>query len=354
MTEIARERLARHRLLEPVDGDPAELVARMGAVQAQDYAAMKWAVAQRCRGATDGSLDRALADGSLVRTHLLRPTWHVVAPRDLRWLLELTGPRVHASSAGRYRELGIDEAVKRRSAEAMTRALRGGRQRTRAELAEALEREGIDTKLPQRLVYLIMAAELDGVVCSGGRRGKQFTYALVDERVPPAPPLPRDEALAELARRYFSTRGPATLNDFSWWSGLTVGDGKRAAEAARLPTTEVDGARYWWSGEAADPGGAPRAHLLPYYDEYTVAYRDRRAISARAPGTRPEALLGNVVLLDGQVVGFWQRSVKRAEVAVELRPLAKLARAEWSAVDREVERYGAFHALPARARVEAA
>ena len=352
---VPARRLAGQRLLEPLDGSAAELVALLGAVQAQDYAGMKWAIAQRCGDATDALVEKALDEGALVRTHLLRPTWHVVAAADLRWLLALTGPRIHAGSAGRYRELGVDGMVRARAADVFVRSLEGGRHGTRAELAEALDAAGIETATPQRLVYLLMAAELDGVICSGPRRGKQFTYALVDERVPATPPRDPEEALAELARRYYATRGPATAHDFAWWSGLTVTDARRGAEAAGMRREEIAGREHWSASAAPpEPLARPRAHLLPYYDEYTVAYRDRDAISRRLPERsgsaedRTQALIASVVAIDGEVVGHWRRSVKRDVVLVELAPGARLGRAERRAVEAEARRYGEFLGMPAR------
>ncbi len=212
----------------------------LGAVQSQDYAAAKWGVGQRTVGITDAIVEQAFADGSILRTHVMRPTWHFVTPSDIRWMLSLTAPRVHAANAYRYRELELNEAVFRRCRSSLMRALQGGRQLTRTELRQLLQRARIDTTAPQRLAYLLMHAELEGVICSGARRGKQFTYALLDERVPPASVPQRDEALHDLTMRYFSTRGPATPQDFSWWSGLTVADAKRGVEAAGTSIDQLE------------------------------------------------------------------------------------------------------------------
>lgn len=349
---ISLRRLSANFLLEPVSADPADIVCRLGAVQAQDFSGAKWGLALRGSGITDAVAERAFTEGRILRTHVMRPTWHFVAAADIRWLLALTAPRVHAGSAGRYRELGIDRSVIRRSTSVMTRALRDGKQLTRAELGEELERARIDTKMPQRLVYLLAAAELDGVICSGARRGKQHTYALLDERVAPAKPLDRDEALLELVRRYFTTRGPATPQDFAWWSGLTVSDAKRGIAAAgdTLEQLTIDGGSYW-SGPVSAPAGlaSPTAHLLPNYDEYFIGYKDRGAILQKLQRSKMFeggiALTSHVFLIDGQVVGGWKRLPSTKGVTVAFQPVVRLTRAQQRAVEGEARRYGRYLGL---------
>src|SRR5688572_10872776 len=227
---IPTQRLHNQHISQVGFRQPAEVVGWLGAVQAQDYAAAKWALALRAPGLTDADVDRALADGSILRTHVLRPTWHFVLPDDIRWMLALTAPRINALSAYYYRQMGLDDATFARSNDVLAKALQGGQQRTREELAAVLHQAGIYNGELLAFTYLMIRAELDGVVCSGARRGKQFTYALLDERAPQARQLTRDEALAELARRYFSGHGPATLADFVWWSGLTVTDARSGLE----------------------------------------------------------------------------------------------------------------------------
>src|SRR5581483_11815980 len=221
--ELVQRRLANQGISQPRFKTPREVVTWLGAVQAQDYAAAKWAVALRAQGVTDAAMDQALAEGTILRTHVLRPTWHLVIPEDIRWMLELTAPRIHALMTYQHRQLELDKTVFKRSHAALVKALQGGKQLTRSEITAALQRAGISTD-GSRLTYLLGQAEIDGVICSGGRRGKQFTYALLDERAPKAKTLPREQALFELARRYFTSRGPATLQDFVWWSGLAMTD----------------------------------------------------------------------------------------------------------------------------------
>ena len=350
-SDVARRRLAAQRLIGAPFADATEVVRAQGAVQAQDYPSAKWALALRCPNATDSVVEQAIADGRILRTHVLRPTWHFVDPSDIRWMLRLTAQRVIARMAPYSRQLELDADTFRRSNAAVTRALRDGRQVTRKELDDVLKGERIRTETP-RLAHLLMRAELDGIVCSGARRGKQFTYSLLEERIPSAPSMDRDEALLELTRRYFSTRGPATPQDFAWWSGLTVGDAKRGIDiaGAELRRDEIDGTAYWVTKSVVPPGGVRTAHLLPNYDEYFIGYRDRGAILELVRGVKPKATLNgltaHVIAVDGQIVGGWKRSLKRNGVAVELNPVITLTGAQRKAISIAVERYGAFLGLP--------
>ncbi|HEX2717418.1 MAG TPA: winged helix DNA-binding domain-containing protein [Gemmatimonadaceae bacterium] len=353
--EVARRRIANQFLLVTPHATPVEVVAALGAVQAQDYHGAKWGVAQRTTGATDADLERAVAGGVIIRTHVLRPTWHFVAPADLRWMLELTGPRIANGMPARHRELEIDAAVRRRASRALATALRDGRHHTRAEIAAVFQRAGIDLRDRQRLAHLLMLAELDALVCSGPLRGKQFTWALLDERVPSAPSLPRDEAVAELVRRYFTTRGPATPHDFAWWSGLTTADAKRGLEmlGAAMERVVVDDRAHWFAADSDPPGGrALRAHLLPSYDELFVGLRDRSALTqaAERAGVADDALPlgGPAITLDGQAVGTWRRTLRGSTALVELAPIVKLADRARRAIAAQVERYGAFLGVSAR------
>ena len=337
--DVARQRLANQRLVGKPFRSPTEVVGRLGAVQAQDYAGAKWAIAQRVRTATDASIERLIAKGAILRTHVLRPTWHFVLPSDIRWMLALTAPRIAALMAYNNRRLGLTPKIFARTNDVLARALEGGAHSTRAEIAQALERARIDASDGLRVGHILMQAELDGVVCSGARRGKQITYALLDERAPMTKPVGRDEALAMLAERYFATRSPATPQDFAWWSGLTVTDAKRGADAARVRERD----------RLAEPTDS--VHLLPNYDEFFIAYRDRDAMLQRVEGAVPmqraTALYAHVIEIDGQLVGGWRRTSKGNAIDVELTYLAKVTARERAAVQTQVERYRTFVAAAA-------
>ncbi|AHG89171.1 protein of unknown function DUF1006 [Gemmatirosa kalamazoonensis] len=345
--DVARRRLAAQHLARPRLADPAAVVAALGAVQAQDYPAAKWALGQRTTGATDADVERAFADGAILRTHVLRPTWHFVAPTDIRWMLALTGPRVHQANAGRYRELELDDATRRRADAVLGRALADGAHRTRTELAAALRRARIDPA-GQRMAHLLMHAELNAVICSGARRGKQFTYALLDTRAPGAArALDRDEALARLATLYFGARGPATAHDFAWWSGLTIADARRGAGAAGLAAELIDGRTHWMSDAPMTRATRrPTAHLLPNYDELFVGFRDRSAaldrVASVARAAATTSVMRHVVEIGGEIVGGWTRTLGRSAVVVALDLLAPLTDAERGAVEAAVRRYGTF------------
>jgi hypothetical protein len=333
---------------------PAELVAWLGAVQAQDYAAAKWAVGLRlARGdITDGSIERALAEGTILRTHMLRGTWQLVAPSDIHWMLALVAPQLIARNATRYRELDLDTKTFRRSNSALAKALRGGEHRTRAELSGALVDVGIDAS-GVRLAYLLQRAELEGLLCNGARRGRQSTYALARDRAAAAhTPTERGAALAELACRYFRSRGPATVKDFAWWSGLTAREARDGLDSVKsiLVCDVVDGETYWHMGAPAI-AALPGAHLLPAFDEYLVAYRDRRWMCDPKHAKRVNAgggMLAPSIVLDGRVIGTWRRALRRHTVTVELDLFETPTRAQQRAVTEASHRYGAFLGLESR------
>ncbi len=359
--DITQLRLQNQHLINSDIQNPADVVSGLGAVQAQDYAGAKWAVGQRTVGATDKSIEQAFNEGNILRTHVMRPTWHFVSPADIRWILQLTAPRVHAANAYMYRTLELDKAIFKHSQAVLEKALRDGKHLTRAELTSVLKQAGIFSNNLLRFTYLIMRAELDGLICSGPRRGKQFTYALLEERVPKAKEMSRNEALAELLKRYFATRGPATLQDFVWWSGLTMADVKSGVELikSQLVNERLNGQTYWFSESRSSPKEkSPTAYLLPNYDEYFIGLKDRSAIrdvvrQSKLPENSP-SLIAYVIILDGQIVGEWKRTLKKDSVIVELNLITSLTNAEDRAVTVAAERYGAFLELPVDLRSAAA
>ena len=350
--EVARLRLANQGIGVNRFENAVDVVRRFGAVQAQDYLGSLWALGLRLPGVTEASVERAVADRSIVRTWPLRGTLHFVAAEDVRWFLDLSGARTVARAAGRYRQLGLDEATFAKSRRVIARALEGGRQLTRAELADALERKGVATD-GQRLIHLLNRSALEGLTCYAARRGKQFTFALLDEWAPPSKRLSRGEALAELAGRYFRSHGPATLEDFVWWSGLKTADARAGLEAVRprLEREVIDGRIHWLSSSTPVVGeGKSVAHLLPAFDEYTVAYKDRGAVLHPSHTRWPDAataVLGPTVILDGRAVGNWKRTLKGGSVVIETSLWATLKRAERNALEEGARRYGEFLGLDA-------
>ena len=321
------------------------------AVQSQDYPNAKWAVAQRLDGAVEADIDAAFDAGELVRTHVMRPTWHFVAPGDLRWLLALTAPRVRQASAYQFRLLEIDDEVAARSRKVIEKALAGGGSLTRDELKRKLEEEGV-LGSPLRLGYLIIDAELEGVVCSGPRKGKRQTYALLEERLPRAAARTREESLAELARRYVESHGPAQDADLAWWSGLTLADARVALESASPPLVrETVGERAFWDSPSAPAPriARPTIHLLPNYDELLVAFRDRT--DAFDPGLPPESrvpqvILGHVVVRDGLVIGAYRRREAEGTTSLEIDLAVELGSPDRAGVNAAVDRFAAFLGRP--------
>jgi Winged helix DNA-binding domain len=331
----------------------ADVVAWLGAVQAQDFPGAKWALAQRVPGVVEADVDREFDEGRILRTHVLRPTWHFVSPEDIRWMVSLSAPRVHAVNNNYGRRHGLDDRAFAQSRKVLARALRAGRALTRAEMGTALARAGI-AATGLRLVFLVMNAELDQVVCSGPRRGNQLTYMLLDERVPASRTLDRDAALAELARRYFSSHGPATIRDFVWWSGLTVRDAKAGIDANRSALVqETVGDRTYWSaaGGAAVRRRSSSLYLLPNYDEYLIAYKDRGTLadarSSRPAIPRTPDLTPHHLVIDGQVAGGWRRTTTKTSVRIEVSTRRPLARSERRALAAAAEHCGRFLNLEA-------
>ena len=296
----------------------------------------------RAKGLTQAAVDREFDEGAILRTHVLRPTWHFVAPADIRWLLALTGARVQARMAPYNRKYGLDARLLGRTREVLVRALAGGTALTRADVSAALRRARIAHDR-MTLMFIMLDAELEQVICSGPRRGREFTYTLLDERVPPAPVLTRDEALTELTRRYFAAHGPATLKDFVWWSGLRTGDARTgiAALGPGLATAVVNGLTYWWPPATGVPPVAKGVLLLPVYDEYVIGYKERGLIMVAG-----DHVFANSLFMDGRLAGSWRRAPR--EATLQLAPRRPLSRAEDESVKGEVKRQSAFAGMAIR------
>ena len=349
-TELLTKRLRNQLLVDSSCRKPAQVVSWLGAVQAQDFPAAKWAVASRAPGCQDGDVEQAFNEGLILRTHVLRPTWHFVTPQDIRWMLALSAPRIHAANDYYYRQSDLDAKTFNKSCAMIHRVLEGGHSLTRAEIAVHLKRG----KIPAdglKLAYLMMHAELEGVICSGPRRAKQFTYALLDERVPKTTALEGDAALAELAGRYFSSHGPATARDFTWWSGLTIKDAQRAAESAPALEFESLGGTVHWSAKGSNGSSFKGicGLLLPNYDEYLIAYKDRAPFvdASREANivARSNGAFANHLAIDGCLSGSWSRTLKTSSVLVEVAPYKKLTAAQIRAVTNACDAYGEFLGL---------
>jgi hypothetical protein len=342
--DLARRRLLAQRVTGARFADPREAVSFLCAVQAQDYLGALWAVGLRTRGANETAVERAIADRSVVRTWPMRGTLHLVSAADVRWMLALLAPAAVAASAARERQLGLDDAAFARSRDLLARALHGGRRLTRDALYAAL-REGGVSPAGQRGIHVLSRLSQERFLCPAAREGKQQTFALFEEWVPAARALPRAEALAELAARYFTGHGPATVEDLAWWAGLPARSAREAVALARprLARQLVDGRELWRSASASprrsSSGGM---HLLPPFDELLVGYRDRSAILDPAHAERVNHLLSPTIVADDRVVGTWTRSLKGDSVVVKAAFFERSGRARQEALAAAAERYAAF------------
>lgn len=347
--EVARLRVRAQRVASSTFTEPAQVVRWLGAMQAQDYLGALWAVGLRMTAAVEAGVERALRERSVVRTWPMRGTLHFVAATDVRWMLDLLTARVLSGAAGRFRALSLEPKTFARAERALVRELQGGRQLTRAAAYQALERAGISTA-GQRGIHILFRLAHERVLCFGPREGKQHTFVLLDEWLGPAPrqARSREQALGELAARYFTGHGPATPADFAWWAGLTKTEATRAVAVAGRSLEQVDvaGRAHWLAAETDTSAPAPGSYALPAFDELLVAYADRSAAldprhqEKLNPGGN--GILNPVIVVDGQVAATWKRALTRRAVRVTPAFFAPLPRRHAAGVAQALQRYAAF------------
>jgi hypothetical protein len=345
--DLAKFRLESQQIAGTQFNTEKNIVAWMGAMQAQDYAMAKWAIGVRLPNSTDRGICAAIDNGDIIRTHILRPTWHFVSCDDIYWMLELTAQQIKASFKSRNNELGLSPAVLRKSNAVIEKALIGEKHLTREELIAELGHANIATD-QNRASHIFAWAELEGLICSGPTKGGKQTYAILEERVLKKGTFNKDESLATLTKKYFSSRCPATLQDFIWWSGLSVSDAKHAMDmtGAEFIAEIVDSQTYWfpkpYSTQKAD---RDRAYLLPAFDEFIISYKDRSA--SLPPGTPTKAITNNgifrpVVVVNGQVVGIWSRTIWKKQVFVEVELFDTPSKAMRNHIKEASEYYGGY------------
>jgi hypothetical protein len=325
---------------------PHELVSWMGAIQAQDYAMAKWGIGLRLKNSSDDQVERAINDGTIVRTHLMRPTWHFVSAKDVRWILQLTAPNIHKITKTYNKNLELDEKIFRKSNKIICRLLEGGQHKSRNEIMTELQKNKFIIT-PLRAAHLMFRAELDQIVCNGPRRNKEFTYALLDERIPKSgKEFLREEALGELALRYFTSHGPATLKDYAWWSGLTMGDARKGLEIIRtnLTTEIVDEVEYWMNPSTSKiVTPSQTVFLLPAFDEYAVAYRDRSTTHNPIHViNNGYGILSPLVIIDGKISGTWKRQEKKDKVEIQITPFMSFRKKNISEINNAAGAFGDF------------
>ena len=352
MLKIPLQRLLSQELARTKFKQAGDVVAWMGGIQAQDYAGAKWSIGLRLSGAAEEGIEQAIDNKNILRTWAMRGTLHFVSPADIRWLLELVASRIITNNARRYKELELDDRTFVRSNDVIAEALRDGKQLDRSALVAILERKGISTA-GQRTPYLLQKAGLDRIIYQGAMRSNNPTFLLLDESLPKTRPFKRDDALYELAFRYFRSRGPATIQDFIWWSGLSGADANAGLDAAKseLARETIDGQTYWQGRSISTTRySASTVYLLPGFDEYLLSYKDRSAsmdVKRLRALTPANGMLPPTIVMSGIVVGTWKRTLKKDAVVIAAKPLRPFTTAESRAFGSAARRYGEFLGLPA-------
>ena len=344
--DIIHHRLINQQIAGTKFTKPEEIVSYMGAMQAQDWAMAKWAIGLRLPDSKESDFEEAYNAGKILRTHVLRPTWHFVAPRDIKWTVQLTAPRVHQLNKPHYKQFDLDEKVLKRSKDILIKSLRDKNYKKREELNQELKKAKIIADR-MRLAYIIMHAELEGLICSGPRIGKQFSYALLEERAPKAVQMNKQDALHELTFKYFKTRGPATINDFAWWSGLTV---KEALEGINSLNKnylreKIGSKEYIFYDLPLGLKNKRTTFLVPDFDEYGISYKDRSLyqnpkMKVESSEVHPHFL--HSIVVDGYWGGNWKKSLKGNSYNVEIDPFHSLTKKQLHAIDKSVRRYMDF------------
>jgi hypothetical protein len=347
LAEIANIRLTNQQIEQPKCKTAKEVVDWMGALQAQDYGMAKWAIGLRLPNATDQMIETAIANGEIIRTHLLRPTWHFISADDNHWMLALRAAPLKAAMRPRLNQLGLSETVIANSNKIMESVLQGGKHLTRDELLPEL----IKARIPideNRASHLLMRAELDGLLCSGATKGKKLTYALLEERVPKTSLLAREEALAKLANTYFRSHGPATLADFTWWSGMSTKDASHALEMIKLnlQSETIEGQPYWFTqAQTYSPDDKTVVHCLPAFDEFIISYQDRQAalpFENFSKAVSNNGIFRPIVVINGQVTGIWKRTIKKDKIVVETKLFQLPDKSAMHLIENAARLYGNF------------
>ena len=328
MRDLLQYRLQQQQISQHQFERPEDVVRWMGAMQAQDYAGCKWAVGLRVAGATHAVVEKAIDEGKIIRTWSFRGTWQLMAPEDTRWILELLKPRMATLYAANFKKLGVDATVIKKSRSVFERMLKDGKALTRKELKAAHEAKGIATN-ELRLAFLLLRAALDQLICQGPMKGKEFTFVLMDDWIRTTKKMQGEEALTELMIRYFTSHGPATIADAAWWSGLTQADIIQGiADAGKHLDSGAWGLKtYYFAAGLNAPKKTSAVYLLPQFDEYLVAYKDRSdAVEnqyVRKVMGAGNGIFSPVVVVRGKVTGIWKRQFHKDGVDVELTNFVK-------------------------------
>lgn len=340
-------RLVNQQITRAKFAHPKDVMSYMCAIQAQDYDMSKWAIGARMSKSTIGMVNDALDNGDIIRTHVLRPTWHLVSREDIYWILQLTAPQVRAAMKSNDKRLEITEELFSKSNRLIEKALTGNKHLTREELMAHFKQAGIITN-ENRASHFLMRAETEGIICSGKRSGSHQTYTLLPELIIKPAELTKDECLAKLAQTYFASRSPATLKDFIWWSGLSTTAARHALEMVKnnFIAETINKQEYWLSNDFTIPVTLKASvNLLPAFDEYLIAYADRSAVIH--PSHQPHAFTNNgifkpVIIINGQAKGIWKRTVKNNTVSIETNFFGKPAKLLQPKISKAAKEYAHF------------
>jgi len=349
--EIPTQRLESQHISRTDFKTPYEVVKHMGAMQAQDYHGVLWGIGLRTEDCTVKDIEQAILDRKIVRTWPMRGTLHFVAAEDIRWMLKLLTPRMIKAAAGRRRNLEIEDAELEKARKVLSSALSGSDEYlSRQALLEILNKNGIRTT-GQRGYHILAHWSQQSLLCFGPHIGKQASFTLLERWVPKAKELSREESLAELTRRYFTSHGPATIKDYVWWSNLTSADAKLGLELAkdRLTQETVEDKVYYLTPSSME-ASKPSAYLLPAFDEYMLGYTDRSAVlhvdhaQKVVPGGNGVFL--NTLVLDGQIVGLWKKQPKAKSINLQLLPFTNLSVSDKKRIEIAAKRYEHFIDTP--------
>ncbi len=307
------------QITNPKFNTAEEITGWMGAFQAQDYGMSKWALGIRLLNSTEAAINMEFNSGSIIRTHLLRPTWHIVSSKDIYWISGLTAPRIKASLKFRDKQLELTDIIYNKCNRILEKSLRDSNHQTREELISELKKFKIDVEY-NRASHIFLRAELDGIICSGKHKEGKPTYAILEEWVPERKNINREEALKELAKRYFTSRGPALITDFAWWSGLSISNVKLALDFNKgcLISEEIQNQTYWMADTYLEPTpDSEEIYFLPAFDEFLISYRDRTAsllLNDNKKVISNNGIFYPSVMKNGQVIGIWKRNIRNNRV----------------------------------------
>jgi Winged helix DNA-binding domain len=346
--QITNLRLANQQITVHDFDNIKDLVGWMGALQAQDYGMSKWAVGLRVRDTTEKEVEGALDRGDIIRTHVLRPTWHLARAEDIRWMTELTAPEVRKLLSSRLKIIGLDSKTITAATKVLEKIFKKNDHYTRDEVKSYLGKSKVQLDNDQ-FNHVIISAELNMLLCSGARRGKQSTYALFDRRIAATKAIHREEALARLARIYFFSRGPATVQDFEWWSGLLLRDARAGLESIRsdLSSFLFDSREYWFKESGGAKGKDASVFLLPAFDEYTIGYADRTAVLDKELSKAAMTVNGiffPLMVLNGKGIGIWKRRDDGKRVLI--KSAAELSETAFKKLSVAAKKYGRFLGKP--------